>query len=36
LGPPLTWTLYLASAESQTDGGAVKALVDTITRYVDG
>jgi DNA-binding transcriptional LysR family regulator len=36
LDPPLTWTLYLASAESQTDGGAVKALVDTITRYVKG
>jgi DNA-binding transcriptional LysR family regulator len=35
LSPPLTWTLYLASAESQTDGGAVKALVDTIVRYVD-
>jgi DNA-binding transcriptional LysR family regulator len=35
LDPPLTWTLYLASAESQTDGGAVKALVDTITRYVE-
>jgi DNA-binding transcriptional LysR family regulator len=33
LSPPLTWTLYLASAESQA--GAVKALVDTITRYVD-
>jgi DNA-binding transcriptional LysR family regulator len=33
LSPPMTWTLYLASAESQT--GAVKALVDTITRYVD-
>jgi DNA-binding transcriptional LysR family regulator len=36
LSPPLTWTLYLASAESHTDGGAVKALVDTITRYVEG
>jgi DNA-binding transcriptional LysR family regulator len=36
LDPPLTWTLSLASAESQTDGGAVKALVDTITRYVEG
>jgi DNA-binding transcriptional LysR family regulator len=35
LDPPLTWTLYLASAESQTDGGAVKALVDMITRYID-
>jgi DNA-binding transcriptional LysR family regulator len=35
LSPPLTWTLYLASAESQTTGGAVKALVDTISRYVD-
>jgi DNA-binding transcriptional LysR family regulator len=34
LDPPLTWTLYLASAESQADGGAVKALIDTITRYV--
>jgi DNA-binding transcriptional LysR family regulator len=33
LSPPMTWTLYLASAESQT--GAVNALVDTITRYVD-
>jgi DNA-binding transcriptional LysR family regulator len=33
LDPPLTWTLYLASAESQT--GAVKALVDTISHYVD-
>jgi DNA-binding transcriptional LysR family regulator len=36
LDPPLTWTLYLASAESQTDGGPVKALVDTIIRYVEG
>jgi DNA-binding transcriptional LysR family regulator len=36
LDPPLTWTLYLACAESQTDGGAVKALVDTIARYVEG
>ncbi len=35
LNPPLTWTLYLASAESQTAAGAVKALVDTIARYVD-
>lgn len=34
LSPPLTWTLYLACAQSQT-GGAVRALVDTITRYVD-
>ena len=34
LSPPLTWTLYLASAQSQT-GGAVRALVDTITRYVE-
>jgi DNA-binding transcriptional LysR family regulator len=34
LDPPLTWTLYLASAESQAVG-AVKALVDTIARYVD-
>ncbi|BBY19870.1 LysR family transcriptional regulator [Mycobacterium stomatepiae] len=34
LSPSLTWTLYLASAASQT-GGAVKALVDTITRYVE-
>jgi hypothetical protein len=34
LNPPLTWTLYLASAESHA--GAVKALVDTIARYVDG
>jgi DNA-binding transcriptional LysR family regulator len=33
LSPPLTWTLYLASAESQA--GAVKALVDTIGRYVE-
>jgi hypothetical protein len=33
LSPPLMWTLYLASAESQT--GAVKALVGTIARYVD-
>lgn len=33
LSPPMTWTLYLASAESQT--GAVRALVETITRYVE-
>jgi hypothetical protein len=33
LSPPLTWTLYLASAQSQT-GGIVRALVDTITRLV--
>ena len=33
LSPALTWTLYLASADSQA--GAVKALVDTIGRYVE-
>jgi DNA-binding transcriptional LysR family regulator len=34
LNPAMTWTLYLASAETQ--GGAVRALVDTIARYVEG
>ncbi|OBA59849.1 hypothetical protein A5647_15240 [Mycobacterium sp. 1100029.7] len=33
LSPPMTWTLYLASAASPA--GAVKALVDTIGRYVE-
>ncbi|GBG37331.1 LysR family transcriptional regulator [Mycobacterium montefiorense] len=34
LSPPVTWTLYLASAASRT--GAVTALVDTISRYIEG
>lgn len=34
LSPPMTWTLYLASAASPA--GAVAALVETITRYVEG
>ncbi len=36
LNPALTWTLSLASAAPETASGATKALVDTITRHVDG
>jgi DNA-binding transcriptional LysR family regulator len=35
LNPPLTWTLSLASAPSQTANRAINALVDTIIRHVD-
>ncbi len=35
LNPPLTWTLSLASAATQTASRATKALVDTITRHID-
>ncbi|MCV7089210.1 LysR family transcriptional regulator [Mycobacterium interjectum] len=34
LNPPLTWTLSLASAATQTAGRATKALVDTIIRHI--
>ena len=36
LNPALTWTLSLASAAPETASAATKALVDTITRHVDG
>lgn len=36
LHPELTWTLSLASAAPESASGATKALVDTITRHVDG
>jgi DNA-binding transcriptional LysR family regulator len=36
LNPALTWTLSLASAAPETASGATKALIDTITRHVDG
>lgn len=35
LNPPLTWTLSLASAATQTPSRATKALVDTITRHIE-
>ena len=36
LNPPLTWTLSLVSAAPQPTSRAAKALVDTLTRHVDG
>jgi DNA-binding transcriptional LysR family regulator len=36
LHPPMTWTLSLVSAARETTSRAIKALVDTITRHVDG
>jgi DNA-binding transcriptional LysR family regulator len=36
LNPPLTWTLSLVSAAPQPASRAAKALVDTLTRHVDG
>lgn len=36
LNPALTWTLSLASAAPESASGATKALVETITRHVDG
>jgi len=36
LNPPMTWTLSLASAAPETVSRATKALVETITRHVDG
>ncbi|MGB8386959.1 LysR family transcriptional regulator [Mycobacterium sp.] len=35
VNPPLTWTLSLASAATQTASRATKALVDTITRHIE-
>jgi DNA-binding transcriptional LysR family regulator len=36
LNPPLTWTLSLVSAAPGPTSRAAKALVDTLTRHVDG
>ncbi|SPM42076.1 DNA-binding transcriptional regulator, LysR family, partial [Mycobacterium numidiamassiliense] len=36
LHPQMTWTLSLVSAARETTSRAIKALVDTITRHVDG
>jgi DNA-binding transcriptional LysR family regulator len=36
LHPQMMWTLSLVSAARETTSGAIKALVDTITRHVDG
>jgi len=36
LNPALTWTLSLASAAPENVSSATKALIDTITRHVDG
>jgi DNA-binding transcriptional LysR family regulator len=36
LNPALTWTLSLVSAAPQPTSRAAKALVDTLTRHVDG
>jgi DNA-binding transcriptional LysR family regulator len=36
LNPPLTWTLSVVSAAPQPTSRAAKALVDTLTRHVDG
>jgi DNA-binding transcriptional LysR family regulator len=36
LNPPMTWTLSLASAAPETVSRATKALVETITRHIDG
>jgi DNA-binding transcriptional LysR family regulator len=35
LNPPLTWTLSLASAATQTASRATQALIDTLIRHVD-